>query len=56
MSVDLKKGQFFLIGDNPMQITERTEVDMPTLTPDQERTIRVVGKAVRAYQNAVAPS
>jgi hypothetical protein len=52
MTGDLKKGQIFLIGDNPMQLTADTEDDTPPPTPDQERTISLIGKVVRAYRDA----
>lgn len=52
MSRDLKKGQLCLVGDNPMRLAERAEDETPPLTPDQERTISLLGEAVRAYRNA----
>lgn len=50
MSNELKRGHFSLVGDKPIQLTEDAGDDMPSLTPDQEHKISLIGKAVREYR------
>lgn len=52
MSDELKKGHFSLVGDRPMQLTVDAGDDMPSLTPDQDHKISLIGKAVREYREA----
>ena len=49
MANDLKKSEISFVGDRPMQFTDRADDDAPALTPDQNRTISMIGKVVRAY-------
>lgn len=51
MSDELKRGHFSIVGDKPMQLTVDAPDGMPSLTPDQEHKISLVGKAVREYRD-----
>ena len=52
MSDEVKRGQVFFTGEQPMQLTEADHDDTSALTADQERTIRLVGKPVQDYLKA----
>lgn len=52
MSDGIKKGQVSFTGDKPMQVTDTEDDDTSDLTPEQERTISLLGKAVDEYLKA----
>jgi hypothetical protein len=52
MAEVIKKGEILFAGNSPMRLADTAAEDISGLTKEQEATIRVLGKTVRAYLTA----